>query len=269
MTAKPNPSSSPAKRSRTSTVSYPYHPIALCLDLAKGVREIGNGKQEVSRSLLASHLKIDENAADFSQKIASTKTYGLIDGRGTFKLTELSMGLFFPTADPEREKKIALLQAAAQPGAFAALLQRYDGSKPPSQELIGNVLSQQMGIPESWKMRVATFFIKSMEASGALGPDGFLRHAAELEKARQATTGGAAPTGTEPDRKVYNNGATAGGRTSGNVGNMTQDESEQLGVIVWKYPYKGKSLRVETPEDMSREVWEKLNRYITVLEPEK
>jgi hypothetical protein len=227
----------------------------LCLDVAKGVREIGNGKQEVSRSLLASHLKVDENSADFSQKIASTKTYGLIDGRGTFKLTELSMGYFFPTTNPEREKKIALLQAAAQPGAFAALLQRYDGSKPPSQELMGNVLSQQMGIPESWKMRVATFFIKSMEASGALGADGFLRHAAELEKARRG--GG--------DLQFTPASGQAGGGTPPPPPPPRQDEPDPPGAITWKY----KDLRVHTPDDMSREVWEKLKAYVDILEPPK
>lgn len=130
-------------------------------------------------------------SGDFSAKIASTKTYGLIDGRGAFRLTDLSMGLFFPTTDPVAQRKIALLEAAGTPGAFASLLQRYDGSKLPAHELMGNVLSQQMGIPESWKVRVTTFFIKSMEFSGALGPDGFLRHGAELEKARQSL--GSAP----------------------------------------------------------------------------
>src|SRR6266446_3729640 len=98
MTAKSN-NPAPAKRAprpRTATVSYPYHPLSLCLDLAKAVREIGNGKQEVSKSLLASHMKLDENSADLSQKIASSKTYGLIDGRGTFKLTDLSTAYFFP-----------------------------------------------------------------------------------------------------------------------------------------------------------------------------
>lgn len=260
MTAKSKPALVPAKRNRSS-VSYPYHSLALCVDLARGVREIGNGKQEVSRSLLASHLKIAENSGDFGQKIASTKTYGLIDGRGTFRLTELSMGLFFPTTDPEREKKIALLQAVAQPGAFAALLDRFDGSKPPTQELIGNVLSQQMGIPESWKMRVATFFIKSMETAGALGPDGYLRHAAELEKAKLGSGNGAPSPSVSP---------TAGARQNPSDMRLeVQPLGDLVGVTVWQYPFKGKVFRIETPDDMPREVWEKLSRYVSVLEPDK
>lgn len=262
MTAKSKSISAPAKRNRAS-VSYPYHSLALCVDLARGVREIGNGKQEVSRSLLASHLKIAESSGDFAQKIASTKTYGLIDGKGTFRLTDLSMGLFFPTSDPEKEKKIALLEAVAQPGAFAALLDRFDGSRPPTHELMGNVLGREMGIPESWKMRVATFFIKSMETAGALGPDGFLRHAAELEKAR---AGGS-------DSAGQGLGGQREEQKSKNPALLRQYESEigldQVGVTVWQYPFKGRVFRVETPEDMPREVWEKLNRYVSVLEPAK
>jgi hypothetical protein len=261
MTAKSTvPVVASTKRTRTSTVSYPYHPLSLCIDLAKGVREIGNGKQEVSRRLLASHLKINENSADLSQKIASTKTYGLIDGRGTFKLTELSTGFFFPTRDPEREKRIALLQAAAQPGAFAALLERFDGSKPPAQELIGNVLSQQMGIPESWKMRVATFFVKSMEAAGALGPDGFLRHGAELEKAK-LDSGKGSPPSVSPQ--------PIGQNSSEIKPLLVPPISELAGVTVWQYPFKGKTFRIETPEELPREIWEKLSRYLNVIEPPK
>ena len=262
MTAKSKSPAIPVKRSRTSSVSYPYHPLALCVDLAKGVRDIGNGKQDVPRSLLASHLKVGENSGDFITKIASAKTYGLIDGRGTFNLTDLSRGYFFPTTDPDREKKMALLQASAQPGAFSALLSRFDGSKPPDQELIGNVLSQQMGIPESWKARVTKYFLKSMEFAGALGSDGFLRHAAELERVRR---GG-------PPLKVAleKNGQDQNGGVKDPLDDPPADppnDPDQVGVIVWKYPYKGKTLRVETPEDMPKEVWQKLSAYIGVLEP--
>jgi hypothetical protein len=253
MTAKSNTATAPAKRNRAS-VSYPYHQLALCLDLANAVKEIGNGKQEVSRTLLASHLKLGENSGDFSQKIASTKTYGLIDGRGAFRLTDLALGLFFPTTDPVLQKKIALLEAAAAPGAFEALLQRYDGSKLPSHELIGNVLSQQMGIPESWKVRVTTFFIKAMEVAGALGPDGFLRHAAELEKARLGSGG--------PDLSFKPASNVAGGN---GTPPPPADEPDSPGVITWKY----KALRVHTPDDMTREIWEKLKAYVDILEPSK
>ena len=37
------------------------------------------------------------------------------------------------------------------------------------------------------------------------------------------------------------------------------------GVITWKY----KALRVHTPDDITREVWEKLKAYVDILEPPK
>ena len=264
MTAK---STTISKRKVRATVSYPYHTLSTCLEIAAGVKDIGNGKKEVSRTLLASHLKLDEKSGDFAQKLASTKCYGLIDGRSDFKLTDLSMGLYFPTEDPERQRRTALLQAARNPGAFSALLEKYDGSKPPSQELMGNVLSQEMGIPESWKLRIATYFIKAMETAGAISSDGFLRHKAEMETVLSSTGQQRAPDAISG---IHGHAAKKPGlaeeqrRTS-----LPTDDIDQEGVIVWKYPFKGKTLRIETPEDITHELWNKLKRYIEVLEPEK
>ena len=47
------------------------------------------------------------------------------------------------------------------------------------------------------------------------------------------------------------------------------DDIDQEGVIVWKYPFKGKMLRIETPEDITSDLWNKLKRYIEVLQPDK
>ena len=182
MTAKSNTVPPPVKRARLASVTYPYHPLNLCVDLAKAVREIGNGKGEVSRKLIASHMNVDEGSSDFAQKLASAKYYGLIDGRSAYTLTEISRALFYPTHDPEKERKVALLKAVQTPEAFIELLRKYDGSRPHSPELIGNVLHSEMGIPDSWKQRVATFFLRSLEYAGALSTDGFIRHGAELEK---------------------------------------------------------------------------------------
>ncbi|HWY31241.1 MAG TPA: hypothetical protein VNX46_10820, partial [Candidatus Acidoferrum sp.] len=91
-TAKSESGESQAKRTRTvtATVTYPYHPIELCLELAKAIREIGNGRSEVTKSQLAHRLGVSEQSSDFAQKIASTKAYGMIDGRTALQLTEIS-----------------------------------------------------------------------------------------------------------------------------------------------------------------------------------
>jgi hypothetical protein len=262
MTAKSSAPAPARTRTRTATVSYPYHPLAACLEIAKGVREIGNGKQDVSRSLLASHLGVDEKSGDFAQKLASTKCYGLIDGRTEFKLTELSRGIFLPTEDPDRQRRLALLQACRGPGAFAVLIDRYDGSKLPSPELLGNVLSQELGIPESWKVRIVTYFIKSMQLSGALNQDGFLRHKAELQKLGSGSSGHIQERehvrSQDDERRVDERRKPL---------DPAEDDNQE-GVVVWKYPFKGRTLRIETPEDMTPEIWNKLKRYIDVLNPD-
>jgi hypothetical protein len=266
MTAKSQESAPPKTRTRTATVSYPYHPLELCVDLAKAVREIGNGKQEVSKSLLASHMKIDEQSSDFSQKIASAKCYGLIEGRNGFQLTDLARGLFFPTQDPDRERRIALLEAVNAPGAYANLIARYDGSKPPAQDLIGNVLSQQMGIPESWRMRVAAFFLRSMQYAGAVSADGHFRHKAEMEKLRGSHQG------PRPAHNGSGNDALVTPPFSqppleNSPPPATHDDLSRDDVEVWTYRVEGKPFRIEYPANMTKEVWEKLKRFLHALEP--
>jgi len=266
MTAKSQESAPPKTRIRTATVSYPYHPLELCIELAKAVREIGNGKQEVSKSLLASHMKVDEQSSDFSQKIASSKCYGLVEGRNGLQLTDLARGLFFPTQDPERERRLALLEAVSAPGAYANLIARYDGSKPPAQELIGNVLSQQMGIPESWRMRVAAFFLRSMQFAGAVSADGHFRHKAEMEKLK----------GGHQESPPAHNGSGNGTAVTPPFSQppqekssppTMQDDPNRDDVEVWTYRVEGKPFRIEYPASMTKEVWEKLKRFLHALEP--
>lgn len=265
MNTAPEAPPAKTKRVRTATVSYPYHPLPLCIDVAKAVREIGNGKSEVSRSLLASHLGVDEKSADFSQKLASSKCYGLIEGRSAFKLTDLAVGLFFPTDDPDRQKRIALLEAVRTPGAFAVLLDRYDGSKPPQQELIANVLGREMGLPESWKMRIASFFIRSLETAGAISPDGYIRFKAELEKLQNAHPAGQ-KSQTHRTQEQHEHGGRETPDTRNGKDNGGDDQDDD--VIVWLYPCKGRKLRIETPATMTKEVWCRITRYLDALDPD-
>src|SRR5690606_32184278 len=125
---------------RTATVTYPYHSLESCLKLAEAVKQIGNGRQDVDKSLLASHLKADEKSGEFAQKIASSKTYGMIDGKGVFQLSDAARSYFLPTSDPEVSRKAALLKFLASPGAFKMFIDRYDGSKLESLEIMGNIL---------------------------------------------------------------------------------------------------------------------------------
>jgi hypothetical protein len=256
-TAKSAEGSAPqAKRTRVATVSYPYHSLELCIELAKAVREIGNGRSDVTRSQLAHRLGLSEQSSDFAQKIASSKTYGLIDGRSSFHLTETSNQFFFPTDEGEEAKKLCLFRFLEAPGAFKALIERYDGSRPASLEIMANILGQSYGIPESWKSRVAAFFNRSAQYVGAMGADGFLRFKAQIDGIATSVPPANSPVGAELPEKPLTPPLATG-----------QNKQNQEGVIVWTYPCAGKFLRVETPENMTKEIWDKLMKYIQVLEP--
>jgi hypothetical protein len=256
MTAKSQGGAPSQKRTRTATVTYPYHSLESCLKLAEAVKQIGNGRQDVDKSLLASHLKADEQSGEFAQKIASSKTYGMIEGKGVFQLSEAARAYFLPTTDPEASRKSALFKFLSTPGAFKALIDRYDGSRLESLEIMGNILSQSYGVPNSWSARVAAFFSRSASFVGALGPDSCLRY-----KAQTLSVGNGEPNAGNPPSKPKERDLLP-------PNNDTEDgTTDQSGVIVWKYPVQGMTLRVETPENMTKEIWEKLNKYIQVLKP--
>jgi hypothetical protein len=246
------------KRARVSTVSYPYHPLELCIEFAKAVREIGNGRTDVTKSQLAHRLGVSEQSGDFAQKIASSKTYGLLDGKQSLRLTETSNQFFFPTDESPEATKLCLLKFFESPGAFRALIVRYDGSKPASPAVIANILGQNYGIPESWKSRVASFFIKSAQYAGAMGPDGFLRFKAQLD----GMAAGGLPAAETAE--IVSPKQPLGPPVSHPAAIPRQN---QAGIIVWSYPCGEKFVRIETPETMTKEVWDKVNKYIQILEP--
>ena len=230
------------------------------------MREIGNGKAEVSKSLLAARLKVSETSGDFITKIASAKCYGIIEGKTSFTLTPAARTYFFPTVNIEREKKQSVMTFFASPGAFAKLIETYDGSKP-DLVLMGNVLHEEMGIPDSWKGRVAKFFMRSAEYAGAIDSGGFLRFKAHRETIAQ----GIEDQGDDADdREIHHDrssGSNSSGRTPARREALRHVPQDSPDVAVWTYPCGDLNLRIETPKQLTTEVWEKLMRYMEVIKP--
>lgn len=244
-------------------MAYPRHPLNLALEAADALRELGGSRVEVPKSLLAMRLKAAEDSGDFIAKVGSTKQFGLIEGKSSFTLTEAAKQYFFPT-DPET-KRLALLSFLRQPEAFAKLIEAFDGGRLPQAESIGHKLVIEFGVPDIWSPRVARFFVRSAETVGALDEHGFLRYNAAIHTAGAGTQAkvdslDSVPYPERADRFVQIKNVPPQ--------NDVSDQHDQTGVIVWKYPCEGKMLRIETPENMSLNTWEKLNRYIQVLKPE-
>src|SRR5205823_5485070 len=113
----------------------------------EAVKSLGGGKSPVSKSLLASHLNEDQKAQSLALKIASAKSFGIIEGRSDFLLTDLAKRYFFPTAPLERSQ--SLIAFLGNPPSFRAIINRFDGSKLPDAEMLGNIIHKEANVPVS------------------------------------------------------------------------------------------------------------------------
>jgi hypothetical protein len=248
-----------------TTGSYPYTPLKSCLDVGEAVFRLGGARALVSRSLIASHLKEDERSQSLSFKLGSAKAYGIIDGRSHFGLTEAGKRYFLPTTPLDKES--ALREFVASPPAFRLLINRFDGSRVPEVEMLGNVLHREAHVAPSWKERVAGFFLRSAKHAGILDESGFLRFRASQE-ANIATSpamvenGSMTTTNQEQSTNlaspsIYDGSPTIGRRTVPNSPNE------------WVFSQDGKTVRVITPAEISLELWNKLSKYVDLLKPDK
>jgi hypothetical protein len=186
--------------SRRETSAYPYTSLAAALKIADAVKECGGVRTNVSKGALAAHLGETEKAQGFSQRITSAKSFGLVEGRSDFQLSELAKRIYFPT--DESDKSHALLLAFATPATFRQLIERYDGDPLPKKEILANVLHREIGVPESWKDRVASFFLNSAQNIGAINGHGILCFASSLRSNNVKSTP-EAPKGTVLSPPVF------------------------------------------------------------------
>jgi hypothetical protein len=242
----------------TDTQRYPLFGLNNSLPVAAAVRDAGGVNSEVSKAVIAGTLKCSATSGAFLQRIASARAWGLIEGRGSYRLSEAAKHFYFPTT--EKGKRLALMSFLGAPPVFRELLKRLDGNRIPTRELLSNILHRESGVPDSWKARVAGFFLHAAEMVGAMDAQGFLRYAANQQSQPATTTSLHNDTGHED--------AFTAESASPIQPQVTAERSVPEGVDVWNYSHKGKSVRLETPSDLPLALWQKLNQYLQVLKPE-
>jgi len=246
---------------------YPYCTLRMCLKLGSIVKENGGERAGIPKSVIASGMNLNQASSNFAQIIASAKIFGIVDGTSEIRLTDLGREYFFPTTD--NGAQIAAIDFLSQPSAFAYLIKRFDGSRPPTANIIGNLLGKDCGIPESWRNRAAQIFLGASLELGVLDANGSLRY--EATKHTLGIRSDQATTTTSDKQSMINGGDSSNTQRTVNATTTTTPMPMQLGSCgnVWMYTEEGKTIRLETPDNLTASLWDRLNRYVDILKPAK
>ena len=184
--------------------AYPVYGLDEALKIGQAVYDLGGSRAPVKKETLANHMSYAETGPSFVQRIAAARTFGLIDGRGGYSLTELGRQYYLPTNDTDRNA--AAYQALQRPPVFAKIFARFQGQRLPANQLLGNIVHTESGIPASWKDKVASLFVKSATAIGAVDAQGMLKAADSMPSTREerSVDGGGESRGADerkPDEK--------------------------------------------------------------------
>lgn len=251
-----------AKRSQ-----YPYYGLEKCVEVAAVVRDLGGGRSEVTKTVLAHQMNVSDSSAAFQQLIGAVKSFGLIKGRGSYMLTEISKAFFYPTQEGQAPR--ALLQAIKAPQVFEEMINRFDGNRIPPSELLANILHREYGISTSWAPRVASLFASALRFAGALDGD-LLQYESAMQRSLGDVPNDAEPTepvsSTVPLRDATGRRAAVAPTVQPGPA-RSESRQEAAGMTVWVFKLRGQSVRLETSDDLTLDLWLKLNQYVQVLKP--
>jgi hypothetical protein len=239
---------------------YPLFALPECLRLAEAIRDLGGARGTVSKSLLAQHLKVPE--ASLSQRIGAAKAFKLVEGHASYFLSDTAKRYFYPASESQNGE--AALEMLSSPRAFKVIIQKFNGDKLPKSDIIANIMHREAGVPVSWKTRAASFFIRSAQFLGAIDGSGFLRYGSAVKNGCP-TQANAGQTETSESGSPEAQGGT--GSAEQMIRFPRKVEPAPPGRSQWVFPFGGTYIRLETPEKMTKELWDKLQAYVQILKP--
>ena len=213
-------------------------------------------------------LRQNHRSNMFAQMIASAKAWGLVDGVTEIRLSDLGREYFYPTtASGTRQAELRLL---TQPTAYAYIIKTFDGAELPKTPIIGNLLAKNAGVPISWKGRAAQIFVNAADELGVLD-GGVLRYQAALHMAGKPND---SPT-DEPQEPPtgWTIGAAEFKGTGHSFAPPIAARTSPAATLqasssnAWVFSEGGSTVRLETPNPIPRTLWERLTRYVELLEP--
>jgi hypothetical protein len=242
---------------------YPYIGSVRSLQLAETIRDLGGTNSEVSKSLIAHRLGVDEQAATLTQSLSAAKTFGLISGRGTYRITDLAKRCLSTDKAESRRARIEMLK---RPTIFEDLISRFDGSKLPANETLVELVKREHKVAESWRNRVVQLFASSIRDAGIVDSGGFLRYSASM--LAEEVPAVAVPANESMSARQPTDAAGKPVRMVPQFYEPQNRPAADPGVDVWSIKIGNESVRLETSRELSISMWEKLHKYVQVLKPE-
>lgn len=192
---------------------YPTHSLQDTLAAAEAIRAANRG-QPLAPDRLADAMGTTRGSSAFRMKLTSSVKYGLTEGGvndEVISLTPLGEAAVSPMS--ERERRVALLEAACNPDVFVGFYEQMDGEALPRDDFSRNVLERGWGIDPSISaecvelIRANGVFVGILTADddGKLSVDlSGASAAAEPQPAVDASapTGGEGERPTEPEQEV-------------------------------------------------------------------
>ena len=232
-----------AKPSERSEASYPIYALDEAVKVGQAVKELGGARQAVSKKMLAKQMSLHESGPSFFQRVAASKYFGIIEGRGNYTLSETARRHFYPQQAGEEKK--ALLDLLKTPPLFAKVIARFDGDTLSSNQNLANIFHDS-GVPDSWKDRVATIFVRSAQFANALDVNGILR--CEIPEAESSSV---QPSAREQFERQAPSSLAA----------------MPAGSKKFEFDVGGTKVTLIHPEKLSDLQWTALNTYIASLAP--
>lgn len=234
--------------------AYPYYDLESCIKFSSHIKALGGSKSGIKKSQLAQQVGLAESTPSFFQRLSACKTFGIVEGWGEYSLTESGRKYFYPQS--ENDVKASLLKMFCTPPAFDFIIKRFDGEKLPTSNIMGNIFHQELGIPDSWKDRVAQIFTRSAYFAGIIDSGSFLRYDSNMH------------TSSAPVSDIQLVQAPSLAKDPLNIPiDLIPIEEVPAGVNAWTYSSKGSQIKVQTPEIITMELWNKLNAYVQILKP--
>lgn len=118
---------------RVRSPQYPYFDLPTALEKVQKIWE-SEGRAEVDPEVAAQDMGFSGTSGSSFSALSALRKFGLIEGRGDLRLTDLALKILLPKSEDEKDG--AIQEAALKPKLYKDLWEQYSSSGLPSDEAL-------------------------------------------------------------------------------------------------------------------------------------